>query len=89
VKPYMEDPFLIDIVNGPGFDGRDPITGGLVGAFKRKKDTSKQADCSEAELERVQKMQEQERQQILDEQTRAVELARKEDEDRKRFARDS
>ncbi|KAI3973600.1 hypothetical protein MKX01_038722 [Papaver californicum] len=95
VKPYLEDPFLKDIVSGPGFDGKDPITGGLVGVFKRKKDTSKQADFHdpvresfEAELERVQKMQEQERQQILDEQTRAVELARKEEEDRERFARE-
>ncbi|XP_026440828.1 uncharacterized protein LOC113339821 isoform X3 [Papaver somniferum] len=95
VKQYLEDPFLKDIISGPGLDGRDPITGGLVGVFKRKKDTSKQADFHdpvresfEAELERVQKMQEQERQQILDEQTRAVELARKEEEDRERFARE-
>ncbi|KAI3864185.1 hypothetical protein MKX03_015625 [Papaver bracteatum] len=94
-KQYLEDPFLKDIISGPGLDGRDPITGGLVGVFKRKKDTSKQADFHdpvresfEAELERVQKMQEQERQQILDEQTRAVELARKEEEDRERFARE-
>ncbi|MCL7022150.1 hypothetical protein MKW94_028197 [Papaver nudicaule] len=95
VKPYLEDPFMKDIVSGPGFDGRDPITGGLVGVFKRKKDTSIQADFHdpvresfEAELERVQQMQEQERQRILDEQTRAVEIARKEEEDRERFARE-
>ncbi|XP_026389614.1 uncharacterized protein LOC113284385 [Papaver somniferum] len=91
VKPYLEDPFLKDIVNGPGFDGRDPLAGGLVGVFKRKKDISKQDDFHdpvresfEAELERVQKMQEQERQRILDEQTRAVEIARQEEE----FARE-
>ncbi|KAI3913548.1 hypothetical protein MKX01_022129 [Papaver californicum] len=95
VKPYLEDPFLKDIVNVPGFDGRDPITGGLTGVFKRKKDISKQADFHdparesfEAELERVQKMQEQERQRILDEQIRAVEIARQEEEDRERFARE-
>ncbi|XP_026425511.1 uncharacterized protein LOC113321808 isoform X2 [Papaver somniferum] len=95
VKQYLDDPFLKDIISGPGLDARDPITGGLVGVFKRKKDSSKQADFHdpvresfEAELERVQKMQEQERQQILDEQTRAVELAQKEEEDRERFARE-
>ncbi|OVA15811.1 hypothetical protein BVC80_1825g52 [Macleaya cordata] len=94
-KPYLEDPFLKDIVSGPGFDGRDPLTGGLVGVFKRKKDVAKQADFHdpiresfEAELERVQKIQEQERQRIVEEQARALELARKEEEERERLARE-
>ncbi|XP_058089450.1 uncharacterized protein LOC131236331 isoform X2 [Magnolia sinica] len=91
-KPYVEDTFLKD------FDGRDPFSGGFVGdvkVFKRKKDVLKQADFHdpvresfEAELERVQKMQEQERRQIAEEQARAMELARKEEEERQRLARE-
>ncbi|KAF8023152.1 hypothetical protein BT93_F0600 [Corymbia citriodora subsp. variegata] len=89
-KPYMEDPFLKDFG-----DGRDSLTGGLVGVVKRKKDALKQTDfydpvreSFEAELERVQKMQEQERQRILEEQERALELARREEEERARLARE-
>lgn len=89
-KPYLEDPFLKDFG-----DGRDSLSGSLVGMVKRKKDMLKQTDfydpvreSFEAELERVQKMQEQERQRILEEQERALELARREEEERARLARE-
>ncbi|KAJ4966495.1 hypothetical protein NE237_018344 [Protea cynaroides] len=94
-KPGHEDSFLKDFGTGSGFDGRDPFSGGLVGVFKKKKDVLKQTDFHdpvresfEAELERVQKMQEQERQRIIEEQVRAMELARKEEEERERLARE-
>ncbi|KAF8405033.1 hypothetical protein HHK36_009929 [Tetracentron sinense] len=94
-KPYIEDPHLKDFGGGTGFDGRDPLTGGFVGVVKRKKDALKQAnfhdpvrESFEAELERVQKMQEQERQLIIEEQARVLELARKEEEERERLARE-
>lgn len=93
-KPYMEDPFMKDF-GGSSFDGRDPYTGGLVGVVKRKKDVIKQTDFHdpvrdsfEAELERVQQIQEQERQRIIEEQERALELARREEEERQRLARE-
>ncbi|XP_010263559.1 PREDICTED: uncharacterized protein LOC104601792 isoform X2 [Nelumbo nucifera] len=94
-KPYQEDPFLKDFGIGPGFDVRDPFSSSLVGVFRRKKDIHKQTnfhdpvrESFEAELERVQKMQEQERQRIVEEQARALEQARKEEEERERFARE-
>ncbi|XP_043715296.1 uncharacterized protein LOC122663725 isoform X2 [Telopea speciosissima] len=94
-KPGHEDSFLKDFGTGLGFDGRDSFSGGLVGVFKKKKDVLKQTDFHdpvresfEAELERVQKMQEQERQRIIEEQARALELARKEEEERERLARE-
>ncbi|XP_042490032.1 uncharacterized protein LOC122069995 isoform X2 [Macadamia integrifolia] len=94
-KPGHEDSFLKDFGSGLGFDGRDSISGGLVGVFKKKKDVLKQTDFHdpvresfEAELERVQKMQELERQRIIEEQARALELARKEEEERERLARE-
>ncbi|KAG9455346.1 hypothetical protein H6P81_008250 [Aristolochia fimbriata] len=86
-KPYLED-----TLGSPAFDGRDPFSGSLV--FKKKKD-AKQTDFHdpvresfEAELEQVQKMQEQERQRLAEEQARALELARKEEEERQRLARE-
>ncbi|KAM6564342.1 hypothetical protein CsatB_024340 [Cannabis sativa] len=92
-KPYAEDPFMKDF--GTGFDGRDPFSGGLLGVVKRKKDAVKQTDFHdpvresfEAELERVQKMQEQERRRIIEEHERALELARREEEERTRMARE-
>ncbi|XP_062102039.1 uncharacterized protein LOC133810364 [Humulus lupulus] len=92
-KPYAEDPFMKDF--GTGFDGRDPFSGGLLGVVKRKKDAVKQTDFHdpvresfEAELERVQKMQEQERRRIIEEHERALELARREEEERARMARE-
>ncbi|KAL4019875.1 hypothetical protein IC575_018637 [Cucumis melo] len=93
-KPYMEDPFMKDF-GASSFDGRDPFTAGLVGVVKRKKDVIKQTDFHdpvresfEAELERVQQIQEQERQRIIEEQERALELARREEEERQRLARE-
>ncbi|KAF8406329.1 hypothetical protein HHK36_008415 [Tetracentron sinense] len=90
-KPYLEDPLLNDFGSGTGFDGRDPI----IGVVKRKKDVLKQAnfhdpvrESFEAELERVQMMQEQERQQIIEEQARALKLAQKEEEERGRLVRE-
>ncbi|KAJ0984532.1 hypothetical protein J5N97_002888 [Dioscorea zingiberensis] len=90
-KSYLE---------GPGFDSGDPFSGELSGdlnvkLFKRKKDVLKQADFHdpvresfEAELERVQRMQEQQRQRVLEEQARALEIARKEEEERERLVRE-
>ncbi|KAG5245680.1 protein WYRD [Salix suchowensis] len=66
-KPHVEDPFMKDFGTS-GFDGWDPFSGSLVGLVKKKKDVLKQTDFHdpvresfEAELERVQKMQELER----------------------------
>ncbi|KAI7743839.1 hypothetical protein M8C21_026975 [Ambrosia artemisiifolia] len=73
------------------YDERDPLTGNLVGVMKRKKGVIEPTafhdpvrESFEAELERVQKMQEMERQRIVEEQERAVEQARREDEERRR-----
>ncbi|RAL40765.1 hypothetical protein DM860_008463 [Cuscuta australis] len=88
-KPYVED------FGAAGFDERDILSGGLVGVIKRKKDVIKQIDFHdpvresfEAELERVQKMQELERQRIIEEQERALEQAQKEEEERQRVIRE-
>lgn len=93
-KAYMEDPFMKDF-GASGFDGRDIFSAGLVGVVKKKKDVLKQTDFHdpvresfEAELERVQRMQEQERQRIIEEQERALELARRQEEERLRQARE-
>ncbi|KAL4353542.1 hypothetical protein GQ457_06G040380 [Hibiscus cannabinus] len=93
-KPYLEDPFLKDF-GATGFDGRDPFASNLVGVIMRKKDVRKQTDFHdpiresfEAELQRVQNMQEQERQRIVEEQERALEQARREEEDRLQLARE-
>ncbi|KAI3799035.1 hypothetical protein L1987_34323 [Smallanthus sonchifolius] len=73
------------------YDERDPFTGNLAGVVKRKKGVIEQTDFHdpvresfEAELERVQKMQEMERQRIVVKQERALEQARREDEERRR-----
>ncbi|PWA68830.1 hypothetical protein CTI12_AA304970 [Artemisia annua] len=80
-RSYVDEPY----------DERDPFTGNLVGLVKRKKEVVKQTDFHdpvresfEAELERVQKMQEMERQRVVEEQERALEQARREDEERRR-----
>ncbi|XP_059623865.1 uncharacterized protein LOC132266874 isoform X2 [Cornus florida] len=93
-RPYSEDPFLKDL-GGTGYDEGVPFTGGLLGVIKRKKDVVKQADLHdperesfEAELERVQKMQEQERRRIIDEQEKALEQARREEEERQQLIRE-
>ncbi|XP_039144439.1 uncharacterized protein LOC120281811 [Dioscorea cayenensis subsp. rotundata] len=90
-KPYAE---------APGFDSGDLFSGDLSGdlnvkLFRKRKDVLKQADFHdpvresfEAELERVQHMQEQQRQRVLEEQARALEIARKEEEERERLVRE-
>lgn len=90
-RSYLEDPF----VDSAGFDERDPFTGSFFGVLKRKKDTVKQADFHdpvresfEAELERVQQMQELERQRIIEEQEKLLEQARREEEERQRLIRE-
>lgn len=87
---YLDDSYQKDFSSSV-YDERDPFTGNLVGVVKRKKDVIKQTDFHdpvresfEAELERVQKMQEMERQRIVEEQERALEQARREDEERRR-----
>ncbi|RDX92024.1 hypothetical protein CR513_25899, partial [Mucuna pruriens] len=93
-KSFLDDPFMKDF-GGSGFDGRDLFSSSLVGVVKKKKDVLKQTDFHdpvresfEAELEKVQRMQEQERQRIIEEQERALELARREEEERLRQARE-
>ncbi|CAK9167133.1 unnamed protein product [Ilex paraguariensis] len=93
-RPYVEDPFVKDF-GSTDFGEKDPFSGGLVGVIKRKKDVVKQADFHdpiresfEAELERVQKLQELERQRIIEEQERALEQARREEEERRRLIRE-
>ncbi|CAK8562401.1 unnamed protein product [Lathyrus sativus] len=88
-KTYGED------FAASAFDGKDIFSTGLVGVVKKKKDVLKQTDFHdparesfEAELERVQRLQEQERQRIIEEQERAVEFARREEEERLRLARE-
>ncbi|KAK1313513.1 hypothetical protein QJS10_CPA06g02379 [Acorus calamus] len=81
-KPYMEDSIMSD------FDDTK--------IFKRRRDVMmRQAEYHdpvresfEAELERVQMMQEQERQRALEEQARVMELARKEEEERERLVKE-
>lgn len=89
-RTYLDDPYQKDF-RPSVYDERDPFTGNLVGVVKRKKEVIKQTDFHdpvresfEAELERVQKMQEMERQRIVEEQERALEQARREDEERRR-----
>ncbi|KAL9268345.1 hypothetical protein AKJ16_DCAP17993, partial [Drosera capensis] len=88
-KPYAEE------WGSLAFDERDPLSGGFLGLVKRKKDTSKEVDFHdperesfEAELERLQKLQEQERQRNIEKQERALEMARREEEERQRVARE-
>ncbi|KAJ6806245.1 uncharacterized protein M6B38_175225 [Iris pallida] len=90
-KPYSLD---------AGFDSTDPFSDDPIGevnvkVFKRKKEVLKQMDFHdpvrasfEAELERVQRIQEQERQRAMEEQARVMELARREQEERERLVRE-
>ncbi|XP_075519903.1 LOW QUALITY PROTEIN: uncharacterized protein LOC142553496 [Primulina tabacum] len=78
-----------------GFDERDLFSGGLVGVIRKKRDAAKSTDFHDpvresfqAELERVQKMQELERQRIIGEQEKASEQARREEEERQRRIRE-
>ncbi|CAN4079656.1 unnamed protein product [Withania somnifera] len=93
-KSYREDQYLKDFESA-GFDERDLFSGGLPGVIRRKKDMVKQTDfydpvreSFEAELERVQKMQELERRRVMEEQERALEQARREEEERLRLIRE-
>lgn len=86
-KLYMED---------ANFDSSDRYSGNFnFNVLRRKKDTLKNVDFHdparesfEAELERVQRMQEEERQRILEEQAHALELAKKEEQERDRMVRE-
>lgn len=91
-KPHLEDPFMKDFGDS-GFDVHDPFP--VLGVTKKKKEALKQTEFHdpvresfEAELERVQKMQEEERRRIIEEQERMMELARTEEEERLRVARE-
>ncbi|KAG6424676.1 hypothetical protein SASPL_115096 [Salvia splendens] len=93
-RPYSDDIFSRDYISS-GFDERDLYSNGFVGVVKRKKDVAKSThfhdpirESFEAELERVQKMQELERQRIAEEQERALEQTRREDEERLRRIRE-
>lgn len=86
-KPHVED------FGDSGFDVHDPFP--VLGVAKKKKEALKQIEFHdpvresfEAELERVQKMQEEERRRIIEEQERVIELARTEEEERLRLARE-
>ncbi|OAY66676.1 hypothetical protein ACMD2_02134 [Ananas comosus] len=89
-KPYVED---------VGLDSSDPFSNDIgdlnVKMFKKKKETQKSADfydpvreSFEAELDNILRMQEQERQRVMEEQARALELARREEEERERLLRE-
>ncbi|KAK4253053.1 hypothetical protein QN277_010881 [Acacia crassicarpa] len=86
-KSFLDDPF--------GADGRDFFPASLVGMVKKKKEVPKQIDFHdparesfEAEIEKVQRMQELERQRNIEENERALELARREEEERLRQIRE-
>ncbi|XP_076952630.1 uncharacterized protein LOC143626409 [Bidens hawaiensis] len=88
-RGYFNDSSQKDFGSGV-YDEVDPFTGNLVGVVKKKKDVINQTDFHdpvresfEAELERVQKTQEMERQRIAEEHERAIEQARREDEERR------
>ncbi|MCO5581598.1 hypothetical protein L7F22_035486 [Adiantum nelumboides] len=84
----QEDPFL-----GDGISSRPPPF--YVSQQKMKKESLSSDDYRdparesfEAELERVEKMLEQERQRAIEERDRAIEIARKEQEEQERIARE-
>ncbi|KAH7295424.1 hypothetical protein KP509_27G046700 [Ceratopteris richardii] len=95
---YEQDPFMDDERGSK--PGQSFMLESIVGfstleaktAKKKKEETLDFCDpvreLFEAELENVQKMQEQERQRLAEEQERAIELARKEEEERERLARE-
>ncbi|XP_010503707.1 PREDICTED: uncharacterized protein LOC104780867 isoform X2 [Camelina sativa] len=91
-KPHVEDPFIKDFGDS-GYDVHDPFP--VLGVAKKKKEALKQTEFHdpvresfEAELERVQKVQEEERRRIIEEQERVMELARTEEEEKLRQARE-
>eukprot|EP00250_Pteridium_aquilinum_P021052 c25015_g3_i1 orf=264-7748(+) len=86
---YDEDPFLGDAIS------TRPTPFYVASQPKMKKDAPKDNDYRdparesfEAELERVEKMLEQERQRAVEEREKAIELARKEQEEQERLARE-
>ena len=95
---YKQDSFFDDSGNSQinSFFGVDSLVGiSSLGAkiFRKKKDepinyNDPAREQFEAELERVQKLQEQERQRIIGERERAIELAIKEAEEQERLARE-
>ncbi|KAL0714015.1 hypothetical protein Bca4012_020993 [Brassica carinata] len=87
-KTHVEDHF-----GDSSFDVHDPFP--VLGVAKKKKEALKQTEFHdpvresfEAELERVQKMQEEERRRIIEEQERVIELVRTEEEERLRLVRE-
>ncbi|RLN17149.1 uncharacterized protein C2845_PM02G24110 [Panicum miliaceum] len=83
VKPLIED------------GGFDSISAVSLTAIKKKKEAAKPADFHdpvresfEAELDRILRVQEQERQRVMEEQARAREIARKQEEERERLIRE-
>ncbi|OEL23536.1 hypothetical protein BAE44_0015445, partial [Dichanthelium oligosanthes] len=83
VKPLIEDGSF------------DSITTLNLTAMKKKKEAAKPADFHdpvresfEAELDRILRLQEQERQRVMEEQARAREIARKQEEERERLIRE-
>ncbi|CAM0873373.1 unnamed protein product [Alopecurus aequalis] len=83
VKPLVEDISF------------DSIAAVNLSSIKKKKDATKPSDFHdparesfEAELDRILRIQEQERQRVVEEQTRVREIARKQDEERERLIRE-
>ncbi|XP_062215427.1 uncharacterized protein LOC133915985 isoform X2 [Phragmites australis] len=73
----------------------DSISTANLSAIKKKKEAAKPADFHdpvresfEAELDRILRVQEQERQRVMEEQARAREIARKQEEERERLIRE-
>ncbi|XP_020586698.1 uncharacterized protein LOC110028957 [Phalaenopsis equestris] len=90
-KPYVEGANW----GGKGSLSRDAILDLNAKAFRKKKDAMRPSDffdpvreSFEAELERVQQLQELERLRAMEEKTRAMEIARKEIEERERRVRE-
>ncbi|XP_040377961.1 uncharacterized protein LOC102713252 isoform X2 [Oryza brachyantha] len=83
MKPLIED------------GGFDSITAVNLSAIKKKKEATKPVDFHdpvresfEAELDRILRLQEQERQRVIEEQARAREIVRKQEEERERLIRE-
>uniref|UniRef100_A0ACD5YNB2 Uncharacterized protein n=1 Tax=Avena sativa TaxID=4498 RepID=A0ACD5YNB2_AVESA len=83
VKPVVEDISF------------DSIAAVNLSSIKKKKEATKPSDFHdparesfEAELDRILRIQEQERQRVVEEQTRVREIARKQDEERERLIRE-
>ncbi|VAI05770.1 unnamed protein product [Triticum turgidum subsp. durum] len=75
--------------------GFDSISAVSFSSIKKKKETTKPSDFHdpvresfEAELDRILRVQEQERQRVVEEQARVREIARKQDEEREKLIRE-